>query len=649
MKLSVIIVNYNVKYFLEQCLLSVMKALKQIDADVWVVDNNSVDGSVEMLQKKFPQVKLIANKQNTGFSVANNQAIKASAGEYVLLLNPDTVVEEDTFVKCIQFMDAHPEAGALGARMIDGEGKFLPESKRGLPTPEVALYKMFGLNKLFPHSKKFGKYHVGYLPEMETAEVEVLAGAFMFMRRETLDKVGLLDEAFFMYGEDIDLSYRIILGGYKNYYFPETTIIHYKGESTKKQSVNYVFVFYNAMILFARKHYKNNHAGLLIFFIQMAIYLRAGVAVVQRFFNRTWLMLADTAFIFSGMYALKSYWEEHIKLIVKYPSELMTIHVPYYTLLWISSVYLSGGYERPYAFRRVFRGIIIGTILILAVYGLFPNDLRFSRALIILGAAIALLGMMLFRMLHHFRTTGSIQLSQDGGMETIVVANEAERKRIREILTTSSFKPEIIGYVSTSGKHAPEDGFLGELSNLDEIVTIFKARQIIFCSADISSKDIIYWMHRIGTKDILYKIIPEESLFIIGSHSKNTSGELFTEEIEMALAKPYNIRKKRLFDILVCLILLPLSPLLMIIQSQPIAFIRHVFQVLSGRKTWVSYVPSPNVKMLPDLPAGIISTIADLENSHFDEAIADRINYLYARNYSIEKDVNLILSNFRRL
>ncbi|MFM9943959.1 MAG: glycosyltransferase family 2 protein, partial [Bacteroidia bacterium] len=174
MKLSVIIVNYNVKYFLEQCLRAVQKAMRGIDGEVWVVDNNSVDGSMEMVTQKFDWVKRIANHENTGFSKANNQAIKVSNGEYVLLLNPDTVVEEDSFLKCIAFMDNHPEAGALGVRMVDGSGNFLPESKRGLPTPEVALYKMFGLNKLFPKSRKFGRYHLGFLPEHETDEVEVL-------------------------------------------------------------------------------------------------------------------------------------------------------------------------------------------------------------------------------------------------------------------------------------------------------------------------------------------------------------------------------------------------------------------------------------------------------------------------------------------
>jgi GT2 family glycosyltransferase len=248
MKLSVIIVNYNVIHFLEQCLLSVQKAISGLEVEVFVVDNNSVDGSVSMVREKFPWVNLIANNDNPGFSKANNQAIKVSKGEYVLLLNPDTVVEEDTFSKCIAFMDQHPDAGGLGVKMVDGKGEFLPESKRGLPTPEVAFYKLSGLSRLFPKSKRFGQYHLTYLSREETHKIDVLSGAFMMMRRETLEKSGLLDETFFMYGEDIDLSYRIKLAGYNNYYFPETRIIHYKGESTKKSSVNYVYTFYNAMV-----------------------------------------------------------------------------------------------------------------------------------------------------------------------------------------------------------------------------------------------------------------------------------------------------------------------------------------------------------------------------------------------------------------
>ncbi|PSR04005.1 MAG: glycosyl transferase family 2, partial [Bacteroidetes bacterium SW_10_40_5] len=210
-KLSVVIVNYNVKFFLEQALISVRKAAKRLaeldnsfETEVFVVDNNSVDGSIGMIQEKFPEVKLLENKGNNGFARANNQAIQEASGQYNLLLNPDTVVEEDTFYKVIDFMDQHPEAGGLGVKMLDGKGRFLPESKRSFPSPEVAFYKAFGLANLFPESEIFGKYHLGYLDENETHEVDVLAGAFMLVRAAAIKEVGGLDEKFFMYGEDID-------------------------------------------------------------------------------------------------------------------------------------------------------------------------------------------------------------------------------------------------------------------------------------------------------------------------------------------------------------------------------------------------------------------------------------------------------------
>ena len=241
--LSIIIVNYNVEYFLEQCLNSVMLAAKNVNSEVIVVDNNSSDGSIEMLKAKFPKVQVIQNSENVGFSKANNQGIKIGKGKYILLLNPDTVIDEQTLTKITDRMNADDQIGGLGVRMVDGKGVFLPESKRGLPTPLVAFYKIFGLSSIFKKSKRFGRYHLSYLDEFEENEIDILSGAFMCMRKSVLDKIGLLDEAFFMYGEDIDLSYRIQKAGYKNIYFPQTTIIHYKGESTKKSSVNYVFVF----------------------------------------------------------------------------------------------------------------------------------------------------------------------------------------------------------------------------------------------------------------------------------------------------------------------------------------------------------------------------------------------------------------------
>ena len=401
MKLSVIIVNYNVIYFLEQCLHSVMKAGQGIDMEVFVVDNNSVDGSVTMVKDKFPEVKLICNTDNKGFSKANNQAIHQSSGEFVLLLNPDTVVEEDTFSKIVAFMEQHPDAGGLGVKMLDGKGRFLPESKRGLPTPRVAFYKIFGFSRLFPKSKTFGKYHLGYLDKDKTHQVEILAGAFMLLRKSVLDKIGLLDEAFFMYGEDIDLSYRIIKAGYQNYYFPETRIIHYKGESTKKSSVNYVFVFYNAMIIFARKHFSQKNARMFSFLINLAVYLRAAVAITMRFVRMFLLPLLDTAIIFTGIYFIKNYWESHVVFQGggAYPIAFIAVAVPVYIFVWLFSVFISGGYDKPIRVGKIIQGIIIGTVLILTVYALLGESHRFSRALIILGAGWAVISMLSLRYL----------------------------------------------------------------------------------------------------------------------------------------------------------------------------------------------------------------------------------------------------------
>ena len=275
MKLSVVIVNYNVRYFLKQCLHSVIKASENIECEIFVVDNNSTDGSCSMVRTEFPGVILIMNKRNAGYSAANNQALKIAEGTYVLILNPDTLVEEGTLARCIKFMEDHPDAGAVGVKMIDGYGRLLPESKRALPTPGTAFYKIFGLSYIFPRSGLFNRYYLNHLDDTKTAKVDILSGAFMFMRMDAVKRTGLLDEIFFMYGEDIDYSYRLIKSGYSNYYFPGTRIIHYKGESTRKGDLNVVINFYKAMIIFVKKHFSNGNVKTPIFLIEMAVFIRA--------------------------------------------------------------------------------------------------------------------------------------------------------------------------------------------------------------------------------------------------------------------------------------------------------------------------------------------------------------------------------------
>ena len=270
MKLTIVIVSYNVCHFVAQCLDSVQKASSGIDTEVFVVDNASSDDTVSYLTQNYPWVKLIANDENLGFSRANNIAIRQAQGEYVLLLNPDTIVSVPTFRECVAFMDAHPLAGGLGVRMHNADGSLAPESHRAIPSPWVSFLKMLGFTK---------RYYMSHLPWDKPNRIEVVSGAFFFLRRKALDQVGLLDEDFFMYGEDIDLSYRLLKGGWENWYQP-SDIIHFKGESTQKSSFRYVHVFYQAMLIFYRKHYGHQS----IFFtvpVKLAIYFRAALALID--------------------------------------------------------------------------------------------------------------------------------------------------------------------------------------------------------------------------------------------------------------------------------------------------------------------------------------------------------------------------------
>lgn len=280
MKLSIVIVNYNVRYYLEQCLLSVEKALTGVSGEVFVVDNNSTDDSMSYLKGKFPWVRYIENSENVGFSRANNKALREARGEYVLLLNPDTFIGERTLRECIDFMDKTPKAGICAVGMLKVDGSFAPESRRGVPTPFVAFCKMTGLGSLFPKSRLFGRYYMQYLNKQAINPIEIVSGAFMFIRKEALDKVGLLDESFFMYGEDVDLSYRVLKAGYQNYYIP-THILHYKGESTKKDSIKYVNAFYKAMVIFFKKHF-SHYSFIYSAFITLVIAVKGVMSYVMQ-------------------------------------------------------------------------------------------------------------------------------------------------------------------------------------------------------------------------------------------------------------------------------------------------------------------------------------------------------------------------------
>jgi len=630
---------------LEQCLYAAFKAASKLSSEIIVVDNDSVDGSCQMVTEKFPEVILIANKENVGFSKANNQAIRIAKGEYILLLNPDTVVEEDCFLKIVQFMDKTPDAGGLGVKMIDGKGRFFSYSKRGLPTPEVAFWKMFGFSSLFPHSKRFGRYHLGYLDNNQIHEVEVLAGAFMLLRRETLDKVGLLDEDYFMYGEDIDLSYRITKGGYKNYYFPETTIIHYKGESTKKGSINYVKVFYNAMIIFAKKHFSKGNARRYALLINLAIYFRAILTLTGQFIKSAFLPALDALIIYIGFAVLLPNWEAYKYERGYYPPEYLHFAVPIYILIWLCCIWLNGGYRKSIQFGRIFKGLLWGSISILVFYSLVDESMRYSRALLLLGSGWAFLALPAYRYLLYKLRMPGLELELGKEKRIAVVAAMEESKRISELIAQSGLKIDTVGFVSPDNS-VHRQFYLGNIHQLPEIIRINKIDELIFSSGDIPSREIIRIMLDLSDLNIDYKIAPPESLSIIGSNSISTAGDLYVVHIN-SIAKENNKQNKRAFDFVLAICLLIFSPFIIWFPHSKSGFLRSIFEVLAGKKSWVGY-SSGTQNHLPPIKKGILSP-ASLYPETIQDKKKDELNIVYAKDYRLMNDLEIVLKAWRNI
>lgn len=650
MKLSVVIVNYNVKFFLEHCLYSVQRAVADIDAEVFIVDNNSVDGSVQMLKSKFPDFTLIENKENVGFAKANNQAMRIAKGEYILLLNPDTVVEEDTFSKCIEFMDFHPDCGGLGVKMIDGHGKILKESKRGFPTPWASFCKMSGLTSLFPHSKRYAQYYMGHLSYEETNQVDILAGAYMMMRKECLDKVGLLDEDYFMYGEDIDLSYRITLGGYKNYYFPEAEIIHYKGESTKKASLNYVYTFYNAMAIFARKHLDGRQNKIYSLIIKIAIWLRASLSFVSRIFSRWSQAAVDFLLIYAGFFLLERTWALHYwGNIDYYPPHYMICAVPVYISILLFSVYVCGGYVKPIRIGRLFEGVFLGMFVLLAFYSLLPAELRYSRALVVMGSVMSLCVLLLVRFVINFVRRGSFSFVSSQPSRYAIVADSPEAERVADLLSKTGNRPEFIALVGAA-KEYDNDKFVGNTSQIEDIIRIYSIDEVVFCSKDLTQSKIGELMGRLSKTNVCFTIVPPSADFIIGSSTIKTPSDLYLVNVN-SITSEDNRRKKRLLDVSVSLVLLLGFVGCCWFVNKPLGLLKNIFLVLIGRKTWVGYNKTGKEKIdkLPDLKRSVISITGTMNAEIVDENAIHKLNLLYCANYSLMNDFGAICKSFRYL
>jgi GT2 family glycosyltransferase len=619
----------------------VLKASEEAETEIIVVDNHSTDESLSYLAPKFPQVKFIRSQANAGFARACNRGLAEARGEYILFLNPDTLVAEDSFATCLRFFESHAGCGALGVKMIDGSGAFLKESKRAFPSPVTSLFKLFGFSRLFPGSKLFSRYHLGHLDKEKNHEVDVLAGAYLMVRHDVLKKIGSFDEAFFMYGEDVDLSYRIQKAGYKNYYIADTTIIHFKGESTKRGSLNYVRMFYYAMSVFVKKHYGGVKAGIFNFSIQAAIWIRALIAALSKAVRFIGFPVIDAIFILLSFLLVKEVWATLVRTDTVYPDKLLLISFPVFTLVYLTAAYYAGLYERYYKRSNLVRSTLAATATLLILYALLPESLRFSRAIVLLGALLAFVLILAQRFL--LVRAGLLLEPPDASSKPhiLIAATADEYNGIRAFLQKKGFADRVIGRVGING---PSENMITHIDRLDDIVKTLQAKELILCAGTLSYKKIIALTEDLH-KGLKFRYHAVGSCSIVGSDTSSSSGEILSTETSFAIAKASNRRLKRLIDVVTAVLFILTFPLQVFLVNYPFRFLRNCFAVLAGRYTWVGYSkPSASLPLLRNsilapngkkLAAGAPVT----ENRQL-------LDYWYARNYDPLQDLKTIFRHY---
>ncbi len=562
--ISVVVVNYNVRHYLEQCLMAIERARHNLKIEIFVVDNASVDGSQAMVKKKFPAVILIENHKNLGYAKANNQALRLAKGNYILILNPDTLIQEDTLLVLKKFLDEHPDAYAVGCKLINPDGSFQINSRRSLPTPWVAFTRIIGLSKLFPKSKIFGKYNLTYISPDVESEVDVLSGSLMMVRREAIANIGYFDEDYFMYGEDIDLCFRLKNAGGKIYYTPKTKAIHYKGESSKKSEFSTINSFYSSMLIFINKHFKDRYSIIVKGILAMGIYLRAFIAYLVSLFKIISVPLLDLLLIMLGIFIAIKIWLPH------YHIARFRVIFPVYTLIWFINVYLFGGYHKKgkYHLKPVIGGVIFGLFLN-STFTYFFKQFAYSRVVVLISFLIILLTLSLWRLVYRWLGPYSIRHPISKLRRTIIVGTGKEGERIlKKIRSRPDIPYEVCGFVDFDerniGKEIDGVEVLSTIENIRDVIRVEKIDDIIFSSDRLSNKQILETISYARCGGVNFRIVPHELEYIIAKSSVDEIDALPLVDL-VSPYDPIDQMVKRLFDIVVAIVILVImAPLLLI-------------------------------------------------------------------------------------
>jgi GT2 family glycosyltransferase len=666
MDLSVVIVNYNVRQFLENALQSIRKAAEGLEAEVFVVDNASTDGSPEMVRAGFPEVRLIVNTENLGFARANNIALARARGEFLLLINPDTLVQEDTFQRMIAFFRRHPDAGLAGCRILNPDGSFQLPCRRSFPTPWVAFTKVFGLAALFPQSRLFGRYNLTYLSPDATYPVDAVSGSFMMLRREVYEKIGGLDEAFFMYGEDLDWCFRVGEAGRKVYYVHDTQIVHFKGESTRRSDIDEVRQFYRAMQIFVRKHFRRSK--LLLLFLSAGITLREALESVIRARTSLLQAAADGMIVTGAMMAGELIYFGHLFHFPRYAYPIVWT-IPALTVIAVGTAL--GLYTRfRWSAARALSAVAAAYVLISATV-FFAKDFAFSRAVVLisgmLGAILIPGWRSVARMLGRDRGQGS-RGSLFGRRTVIVGTGPSAQEVLRRLRARVDHGYDLVGFVDVGRRRVGDRvgglEVIGSLENIGRVVSEHRVGEVIFSTEGLSYADILSAIARTGARGVNFRLVPNSLEAIIGKTRIDDLDTLPLVDIDYNIHRPGHIVAKRAFDILLAALLLPLVwlPVRLFLASSTgrvAAAARLLPGVLAGELSFVGRPlrgpgsaqerPAPEGPDRSTLgPPGLTGLVQVNLRDDLEKDEIERYLVYYAKNQSLMLDLEILAKSLSR-
>ena len=647
-KVSVIIVSYNVQYFLELCLHSVIRSLKNIDSEIIVVDNNSSDQSCKLVTEQFPDVTFIANTDNAGFSKANNQGLAISQGKYIHFLNPDTVVGEDFYSETIAHLDANENIGCLGPRLIDGRGEYAIDSKKSFPSFWTSVYKLCGLSKMFPKSAIFNKYYAAQVKEYETAPVDILSGCCLLVRKSAMMEAGGgFDESYFMYCEDVDMCHRIGMKGYKNIYFPQVNVIHYKGESTRKLSYRYMKIFYEAHAHFVKKYYPKNLGIVYIASLRSVLALRNLLNWGRHLLSIFKMFLLDVLLLTLTTIGIKNFWFDSISQVQPQNNDVFFKTIPIFVIIWMLSLFFNGAYDKPFSLFKAGRGMTLGTIVVLAGYGLMPFEFRYSRGIVLFSGMTGTMVILMSRWI--LSLLNWIKLVPRGKVDykAAIIGNETEFSATAKILQDNFYNLEILGRISEENNFGKDD--LGSIENLPFIQKLYRINELIFNSGSLSYTQIMKEMENCAPH-AFYKIHVPDSKAIVGSNNSKHHAEEFSLDKRYHINSASSKRNKRLVDILISASLLLSLPISIFFVDDKSAFVGNIFRVFSGTYTWVGYsLSEAQLQHLPVLKSPVLPPYIIIAGFNLDAANKGRLAEQYAHSSSVLDDLRIVWINFKYL